>query len=338
MKGLSIIIVLIIGNYLINALNLEIKNESGNNYKILKDFPVKENDFFIFQYNFNDGSADLNDFQDLIFTVHQKDKPIENFIFISDKNSEIRYNNNEAYMKLHNYERTGSSLTLDLEFNYFADGMELSIYYFEIGNIDNRKTFLMNADKFQSNKILTKSIKILKMKDPEHSGVAPVDGINNKGKVWTPLLMWSLVSAFVILPIIFIFSIILHCSGIKILSNKNATSKIDETQLKDVTAVDNKVKLYCRPYEGNTIDDDKIPNKIPIVQRFINLERDENGLICFTFENEFTYYLKEDNNKKVFVINHNNEKMYLNRDSQNRYFFENINYESVFINYEDFLM
>ena len=82
-------------------------------------------------------------------------------------------------MRLHNFEKRGSSLILDLEFNDFADGMELSIYYFKNGNFDYRKNFVINADRFQSNKILIKSIKILKIKDPEYPDVSPVDAMNN---------------------------------------------------------------------------------------------------------------------------------------------------------------
>ena len=225
MKGLSIIINLIIFTYSVNALKLEIQNKNVNNFKILKDFPVKEHEFFIFQYTFNGGSSDLNDNHYMVFAVHRKDKPIENFILISGKNSEVIYNNNSpVYMRLHNLEKTVLYLTLDLEFSDFADGMELSIYYFEIGNIYNRKNFIINPDRFQHNKILTKSIKIIKMRDPKISNVSPVDDINNQGNVWNLSLLWVLALFCIILPIFHFVIIVLHLFCIKINRNKNTNT------------------------------------------------------------------------------------------------------------------
>ena len=176
MKGLFIIICIIISIYLINALKLDIQNKNVNNYRILKDFPIKENDFFTFQYTFKGASSDLNEYHDMVFAVHRKDKPVENVILISGNNSEVMYNNNLVYMRLHNFVKSGSSLTLNLAFNDFTNGMELSIYYLKKGDIDNFKNFIVNADRFQPNKILTKSIKIQKMKNSEYPSI---DAINN---------------------------------------------------------------------------------------------------------------------------------------------------------------
>jgi len=128
-----------------------------------------------------------------------------------------------------------SSLILDIEFNDFADGMELSIYYLEKGNVDNRKNFVINVDRFQSNKILTKSIKILKMKDPEYPDVSSVHAMNDQSNVLNSSIFRILVLFCIILPILHIVIIVLYYLRIKINAYENKITERNEAN--------NKIKL-----------------------------------------------------------------------------------------------